>query len=303
MKVSAIRSDNVYSKIMSAPSDRKNDIYRYELMMPFERKWACYNIPMKAKAPGGYDVIRAGELLGLIAPTKVDETQKQNIQMISDDTLWENCETAIRRALSCFTGQGVRLPVGEYLFTILLANPESPYIMLNEGYCGDGGIPGYILSWLIPNEYTLKHLPAALAHETNHNVRFQFIKWKNDITLGEMLVSEGLAENFATFLFGEDQAGPWVTKTDLTTLNEVIKPVIQSGLNVRGLENLNAYLYGDELARLQNFPQAGLPYCAGYACGYHLVKYYLKKTGKSVVEATLLPAKEILDVAEDFWND
>ena len=47
------------------------------------------------------------------------------------------------------------------------------------------GIPGYIFSWLIPNEYTLEHLPVALAHETNHNVRFQFVKWKNDITLGE----------------------------------------------------------------------------------------------------------------------
>ncbi len=143
MKVSAIRSDEVYSKIMSAPPDRKNDIYRYELMMPFERKWACYNVPIKAKTPGGYDVIRASELLGHIAPTKVDDTQKQNIQLISDD----------------------------------------------------------------------------------------------------------------------------------------------------------------ELAKLQNFPQAGLPYCAGYACGYHFVKHYLKKTGKSIVEATLLPAKEILDAGEDFWND
>ena len=303
MKVSAVRSDDVYSKIMNAPPDKKNDIYRYELMMPFERKWACYHIPIKAKTPGGYDVIRAGELLGLIAPTKVDQTQRQNIRLIADDALWETCEAAIRRSLNCFIGQGVSLPVGEYLFTILLANSESPYIMFNEGYCGDGGIPGYILSWLVPNEYTLKHLPAALAHETNHNVRFQFIEWKNDITLGEMLVSEGLAENFATYLFGEDHAGPWVTKTDLTTLNQSIKPVIRSGLNVQGLENLNAYLYGDELAQLQNFPQAGLPYCAGYACGYHLVKHYLEKTGKSVVEATLLPAKEILDAAEDFWND
>lgn len=35
----------------------------------------------------------------------------------------------------------------------------------SEGYCGDGGIPGYIFSWLIPNEYTLEHLPVALAHE------------------------------------------------------------------------------------------------------------------------------------------
>ena len=303
MKVSAIRSDEVYSKIMSAPPDRKNDIYRYELMMPFERKWACYNVPIKAKTPGGYDVVRASGLLGHIAPTKVDDTQKQNIQLISDDALWKKCEMAIRESLNCFTRHGIDLPVQEYLFTILLANAESPYIILNEGYCGDGGIPGYIFSWLIPDEYTLGRLPVALAHETKHNVRFQFIEWKNDITLGEMMISEGLAENFATFLYGEELAGPWVTKTDLTTLNESVKPLIRDRLDIQGFENLNAYLYGDELAKLQNFPQAGLPYCAGYACGYHFVKHYLKKTGKSIVEATLLPAKEILDAGEDFWND
>ena len=32
MKISAIRSDKVYSKIMNAPLDKKNDIYRYELL-------------------------------------------------------------------------------------------------------------------------------------------------------------------------------------------------------------------------------------------------------------------------------
>ncbi len=303
MNVSAIRSDGIYKKIMLAPGDKKDDIYRYELMMPFERKWACYNVPLKAKTPGGYDVIMASRMLGHIEPTKVDETQKQNILLISDDAFWEKCKMAIRKSLNCFIQYGIDLPVKEYLFTILLASDENPYIIMNEGYCGDGGIPGYIFSWLIPNEYTLEHLPAALAHETNHNIRFQFIEWKNDITLGEMIISEGLAENFATSLYGEDQAGPWVTKTDLATLNEYIKPIIQDGLNVQGLENLNAYLYGDELAKLQNFPQAGLPYCAGYACGYHLVKHFLKKTGKSVIEATLLPAKDILDAAEDFWND
>lgn len=303
MKVSAVRSDGVYARIMSAPLDKKDDIYRYGLMMPFERKWACYNVPIKAKTPGGYDVIMASGLLGHIAPTKVDETQKQNIQLISDDQLWEKSEAAIRESLNCFIEHGIDLPVQEYLFTILLANAENPYMILNEGYCGDGGIPGYIFSWLVPNEYTLEHLPAALAHETNHNIRFQFIEWKNDITLGEMMISEGLAENFATSLYGEDKAGPWVTKTDMATLRELIKSIIRIELNVQGFENLNAYLYGDELAKLQNFPQVGLPYCAGYACGYHLVKHYLKKTGKSVVEATLLPAKEILDAAEEFWND
>lgn len=218
MKISAIRSDKVYSKIMNAPLDKKNDIYRYELMKPFEKKWACYSVPMKALTPNGYDVIMASEMLGHIAPTAVDQKQQNNIKLISDNTLWEKCELSIQQSLNCFVEHGVNLPIKEYAFTILLANAKNPYIILNDGYCGDGGIPGYIFSWLLPNEYTLSHLHVALAHETNHNVRFQFIKWKNDITLGEMIVNEGLAENFATFLYGEDKAGPWVTKTDIETL-------------------------------------------------------------------------------------
>ena len=303
MKVIPIRSDGIYKKIMKAPSEKKNDIYRYEMMMPFEKKWACYSVPMKATTPNGYDVIMASCMLGHIAPTKVDESQRANIEALSSNELWSDCKLSIENSLNCFIDKGIQLPVKDYLFTILLANSESPYIKMNEGYCGDGGIPGYIFSWLIPNEYTLTHLHVALAHEVNHNVRFQFIKWKNDITLGEMMVSEGLAENFATHLYGEDKAGPWVTKTDMQTLNEYIKPIIFGGLSVQGLEKLNAYLYGDEMAALQNYPAVGLPYCAGYACGYHLVKHYLKKTGKSIVEATLLPANEILKATEDFWNE
>ena len=303
MNVNAIRSDGIYAKIMKAPFDKKDDIYRYEMMMPFEKKLACYSIPLKAATPNGYDVIMASGMLGHIMPTKVDETQRDNIERISSDSLWIDCKQSIQRSLECFSKAGVELPVQEYLFTILLANAESPYTIMNGGYCGDGGIPGYIMAWLIPNDYTIEHLPVALAHETNHNVRFQFIKWKNDITLGEMMVSEGLAENFATYLYGEDKAGPWVKKTTMKMLNEYIKPIIYDGLDVQGLENLNAYLYGDEMAALQNYPPVGLPYCAGYACGYYLVKHFLKKTGKSIMEATLLPAKEILDAAEDFWND
>lgn len=130
-------------------------------MMPFEKKWACYSVPMKAKTPNGYDVIMASGMLGHISPTKVDETQEQNIELISDNKLWKVCEESIRKSLNCFVAQGVTLPVNDYLFTILLANAESPYIMLNEGYCGDGGIPGYIFSWLVPNKYTLEHLPVA----------------------------------------------------------------------------------------------------------------------------------------------
>lgn len=303
MNVNAVRSDAVYKKIMAAPLGKRNDIYRYELMMPFEKKWACYSIPMKATTNNGYDVIMASGMLGQIAPTNVDGSQAKSIEMLSSDLLWTECQKSIERSLACFSDNGIDLHVKEYLYSILLAEPENPYIILSKGYSGEGGIPGYIFAWLVPSDYTVNRLPVCLAHETNHNVRFQFIKWKNDITLGEMVVSEGLAENFATHLYGEDMVGPWVSKTDMQTLNEYIKPIIHDGLGVQGLDNLNAYLYGDEIAALQNSTPVGLPYCAGYACGYHLIKHYLKKTGKSIVEATILPASEILNTVKDFWDE
>lgn len=300
MKVDYIKSDVIYQKIMQAPIEKRNDVYRYELMMPFEKKWECYHVPMKAPYPGGYDVVMASTMLGILAPESIDISQKANIESISNSSLWESCSNSILTSLQQFEQHGITLPVQDYLYTILLANPKSPYISLSDGYCGDGGIPGYIFATLVPSEETKRRLPVALAHETNHNVRFQFIKWRNDITLAEMMVTEGLAENFATFLYGEENAGPWVTKTDLDTLHK-IKPILREGFDVQGLENLNAYLYGDEIAKVQNYPPVGLPYCAGYACGYHLIKHYLKKTGKSIVEATLLPAQEILDATKDFW--
>ena len=101
------------------------------------------------------------------------------------------------------------------------------------------------------------------------------------------MISEGLAENFATSIYGEEYLGPWVTKTDMQMLNEYIKPLIRDALTVQGFENISAYMYGDELAKMRNFFPVGLPYCAGYSCCYYLIIHYLRKTVKSIVDATL----------------
>lgn len=63
------------------------------------------------------------------------------------------------------------------------------------------------------------------------------------------------------------------------------------------------YLYGDEITKLQGLPTVGVPHSAGYVCGYYLVKYYLQKTGKSIVEATTLPADEILSEVKEYWDE
>ena len=116
------------------------------------------------------------------------------------------------------------------------------------------------------------------------------------------MINEGLAENYATSIYGEESLGPWVTTTDMETLKDYVKPIIKEALNIQGLEGITAYLYGDEIAEAQGYFPEGLPFCAGYACGYHMIKYYLKKTGKSIIEATLMPYEEIKKELAGFWE-
>lgn len=302
MNINAIRSDKVYSKMMNSPAEKRNDIYRYELMKPFEGKWACYSVPLKSPKENGYDVIMASNMLGYLDPIKVDKSLSESITLLSDSVFWQTCQTAMENALGQFLNAGVELPVQNYLYTILLADPESPYTILSDGYSGDGGIPGYIFGAITPNAYTISRIPAALAHECNHNVRFQFEKWHDDISLGEMMVTEGLAENYAVSIYGEKKLGPWVSKIDMDTLEKYIKPLIKEALDVTGMDNLTSYLYGDEIAKMRGYFPAGLPFCAGYACGYYMIKHYLNKTGKTIIDATLTPTQEILKEMNDFWD-
>lgn len=303
MNIKLLRSDEIYKKMMNSPQEKRDDIYRYEMMKPFEFKWSCINVPIKASHKGGYDVVMASSMLGFLPPSEIDETQKEKIALISDDSLWKTCENTIKNSLERFSKIGYELSVKDYLFSIMLGNPKSPYISMSDGYLGDGGIPGYIFIGLDPNEYILNRVPAALSHECNHNVRFQFEKWNMNVTLQEMMIYEGLAENFATSMFGEDMIGPWVSKTGMNALNDYIKPLLKAALNVTGFENITAYLWGDEFAKLQGYFPQGLPYCAGYACGYYMIKHYLKKTGKSIEEATLTSGSEIIKEIEDFWAE
>ena len=117
------------------------------------------------------------------------------------------------------------------------------------------------------------------------------------------MINEGLAENFAVSIYGEELLGPWITSTDIATLNDYVKPLIKEALDVQGLAAITAYLYGDEIAEAQGYFPEGLPFCAGYACGYDMIKYYLNKSGKSITEATIMPYEEIKQTLKDYWKN
>lgn len=111
MNIKLIRSDKIYNKIMNSPKEKRDDIYRYELMKPFEYKWSCINVPLKSPQKGGYDVIMASSMLGNLLPSEVDETQKKAIDLISKDNLWAICEETIKNSLERFTKLAYELPI------------------------------------------------------------------------------------------------------------------------------------------------------------------------------------------------
>ena len=297
MKLHLIESDSVYRELLTLPVDQRDAVFKEKLLLPFKEKFAIQRISFDERIP--FNVMT---LMGYMHKMPKDLSE-EDLQMINqfDKDFWKTIRKAFNRSVESFTSKGISLKQQDYYVTALLGNEASPMMRINENYSGDGGIPGYIFLSLVPNEYTINRIASAMAHECNHNIRYQFVDWEMG-SLKEMIVAEGLAENFAEKMFGQENIGPWVTKNDLETLNTIIKPKLKDSLSINNMQEAMPYLYGDEITKMQGGNPVGLPYASGYTCGYHLIKYYLKKTGMSIEEATLKTADEILSQVEEFWN-
>lgn len=93
---------------------------------------------------------------------------------------------------------------------------------------------------IFPNSYNLPRIPAVIAHECHHNLRFSYFNWDHgNVTVGDYLVIEGLAESFAKALYGEEMLGPWVTSMDEEELNYSIE-VIGEALNIKGFAEVSS---------------------------------------------------------------
>jgi len=155
---------------------------------------------------------------------------------------------------------------------------------LNQGYTGFGGIPGYVMVNIWPDEQNLPKLPATVAHEFNHQVRLCVDPWRIDISLAEYIVLEGLAESLAAELYGPEAVGPWVAGLQGERL-ETAKRLVGQALEVRGFDEAGRYMFGDETVAAWGVESLGVPAHAGYAVGYHVVQAYLRNTGCAAVEA------------------
>ncbi|GEM44460.1 DUF2268 domain-containing protein [Deinococcus cellulosilyticus] len=182
---------------------------------------------------------------------------------------------------------GIGLQVMNFVF--VLGDPDR---MTPPYYTGVGNVPGWILLMAFPTADNLSRLSPITVHEFHHQIRFQYEPFF-PLTLGKYLVAEGLAECFAAHMYGEEKLGPWATTLRPEEL-EAIKPRYADALMLSDFTEVRGYIFGDWAAKDWGTPAMGIPDFAGYAIGYRMVEAFLKRTGKSIVEATYLPWQEIV---------
>lgn len=282
--------------ILEAPEAERYAIVRERLLEPVRGFWTTF-LGRMPHLQGASDDTLAQAALPMTGLFKLSADAPDHLAALGElaaaDALGA-MRGALERGVRAFTDAGHTLPFSRVTGEVLLADRDNDYVMnLMRGYTGAGMIPGYVIVAAWPTDYTLPRLGAAAAHEFHHNVRLSYAPFTMDISVGEYIVLEGLAESFAADLYGHDRIGPWVTSLTPEELAQS-KAVIGGALDVRGFNNVSPYLFGDPAASFSGYQPVGLPFAAGYTVGFHVVQAYLRRTGRTIVEATFTPAADII---------
>ncbi|MEF3306318.1 DUF2268 domain-containing protein [Paenibacillus sp. GYB003] len=271
--------------LLEAAPERRQDLYGELVVEPLRPFWES----MLAKMPPGQNTTDPAGLMGVFPPDSDDNEGLEAIARLERAGSWQACLNAIEQAERLLRPADYGVSLDRLQYSLVLANPEK--VKHLHGFTGFGGTPGQAIVLVWPSDYNVPRLPAMTAHEFHHNIRLSCEPWSADTTVGQYIVVEGLAEAFAAEMYGADKLGPWVRSLD-DGQHEQVKPVYREALSTTGFPVISGYMFGN--------PQAGIPAYAGYSVGYRVVNEYLRRSGKSVVEATYRPWREIIDESRYF---
>ncbi|WP_424924760.1 DUF2268 domain-containing protein [Bacillus safensis] len=290
MKIIIENTIDQYEKLFSTKHNQEH-FFRYTMMKPFKKMWNMINVPLKAKQQNGYDVIMATKMLGYLDVTDT-QTGQQALKKLQEIQALQTAYMTLNHCMDFIKKHNLQINADELRFGLYIADPKK--LELQKGYCGFGGIPGFIQISLYPNSYNIPRIPALIAHEFHHNIRFSHFEWDyGNVTVGDYLIIEGLAESFAKELYGKQVLGPWVTSFDKEEL-DYSKEVMKEALHMKGFGEVSSYMFGDTIAKEQGFQPVGLSPFAGYAVGYQAVQSFMRINKVGIEEATLLGTEEIL---------
>ena len=244
--------------------------------------------------------LAAIRLIGLYDP---DSDAKEGLDALAElekRDSFAGCVRAQESALEALSAREHGVDFEGVTFALALADPKTPDLMeRHAGYMGGSSFSDWILAYAWPTDYNLPRLPALAVHELHHKVRLAFEPWYETTTVGQYLVLEGLAEAFAAETFGEELLGPWTKALSEDEL-EAARPALRDALEVSGFNEIRGYIFGDWAAARFGYEPRGLPDFVGYSMGYRLVREYLRRTGRSAVEASYVPWGEIVEGSRYF---
>ncbi|MEU0463423.1 DUF2268 domain-containing putative Zn-dependent protease [Amycolatopsis sp. NPDC006131] len=280
------------------------------LRAPLEERAALLEAMLRPAAgmyryfPGEVDLV-AMHRMGSGFPLDRDEDKcLEALEALHDADAWGRIERALRDAVAVQLEATPELAVPGITVLIVLGDPGDEHFMgTSLGMTANGSVSGYLFLNFWPFPENLARLEATAVHELNHNLRYSSggVVWDPaTVTVGEQVVSEGLADAFARQLYGDELGYARVGVPHLH--DDAVFAKVVSGLEVTGMQNFTAWVHGDAHAIRYGATPVGLPTGAGYAVGNRLVDAYLAATGRTAAQALLVDSREVIDTALSSMN-
>lgn len=287
MTISLIDSASAMRRVLTADAQDRTDLIR-DMWAPMA---GMYHF-----VPGGVDLAAVHEQSFGFRPDAATEQVCEGLESLVAADAWTRIGRALEEGAAALASADPGLRIGDLTVLLVLGDPTSRHFIDEvQGLSGFGGISGYIALTVWPTPRVLDRLEAIAVHELHHNVRYSpgGVVWDpRSVTVGEHVVSEGLADVFASELYGD--AGHTHFVRDETRSDDRVLAKVASGLGVTGMENFAAWVLGDSTARLLGAEPVGLPTGAGYAAGVRLVRAYLEDAGTTAAHSVSTPTSEIL---------
>lgn len=249
--------------------------------------------------PGEVDLV-AMHTMGLGFPLERDqEACREALETLRQADAWTRIEQALHAGLETQLSATPDITVPDLTVLLLLGDPGDTYFMgPARGAVGNGSVTGFLSLTVWPTPEVLERLEAIAVHELHHNLRFApgGVVWDPaSVTVGDHVVSEGLADAFARQLCGDELGRSLMglaTRDDDAAFEKVV-----TGLDVTGMHHFTSWVHGDRAAEKFGATPVGVPDGAGYSAGNRLVDAYLRATGHTAEQVLHVPAREVIEVA------
>lgn len=290
MTISVIDSASSMRRVLTATPDDRADLVR-EMWSPLA---GMYHF-----IPEGVDMATVHRQNFGFGWESTTEPIQEGLERLVEADAWNRITKALESGAAALRSANPGIEVPDLQVLLVLGDPANKhFIDETQGLSAFGGISGYITITVWPTPQILDRLEAIAVHELHHNVRYSpgGVVWDPmTVTVGEQVISEGLADAFATELYGDLGYTHFISAS--TRDDDEVLAKVASGLYITGMQNFTAWVHGDASARLLGAEPVGLPTGAGYAAGTRFVRAYLEGTCSTAAQSVSTPAEEILRVA------